>query len=101
MDGRDRIRRIRLQSRDLVLEDRPAAVILVAQVDINRLEADSPCRDEGAFEEAVRIALEVEAVLERPGCSLVDVNRQQARSRLGRGQFPFAAGREAGAAEAA
>ena len=56
---------------------------------------------EGAFEKAVRIALEIVAVLECPRLALVDVDRQQARSRLGRHQFPFAAGGEAGAAEAA
>ena len=81
-----RVRRIRLQRRDLALEDRAAAVILVAQVDVDRVDADRPRRDQRAFEKAVRIALEVVAVLERARLALVDVDRQQARRRLGRHQ---------------
>ena len=54
-----------------------------------------------AFEEPVRIALEVVAILERARLALVDVDRHQARRRLGRHELPLAAGRETGAAEAA
>ena len=50
---------------------------------------------------AVRIALEIVAILESAGLALVGVDRHQARRRLGAHQRPFAAGREAGAAEAA
>ncbi len=57
--------------------------------------------DQQAFEEAVRIALEVGAVLEGAGLALVDVDRHQARRRLLAHDAPLAAGREARAAEAA
>ena len=101
MNRRQRARRIRLQRRDLALENRAAAVILVAQVDVDLGDAHRPRGDERAFEEAVRIALEVVAVLERARLALVDVDRHQSRRRLGRHELPLAAGREAGAAQAA
>ena len=101
MDRRDRAGRIRLERGDLALEDRAAAVIFVAEVNIDRLDADSPRRDQRAFEKAMRIALQIVAVLECPRLALVDVDRHQARRGLGRHQLPFAAGGEAGAAEAA
>ena len=78
-----RARRIRLQRRELLLEDRAAAVILVAQVDIDGIDADRPGGDDGAFEEPMRIALEVVAILERARLALVDVDRHQARRRFG------------------
>ena len=62
---------------------------------------DHPGGDQHAFDEAVRIALEIVAVLEGAGLALVGVDREQARRRLGAHQRPFAAGRKAGAAEAA
>ena len=49
----------------------------------------------------MRIALEVEAVLEGAGLAFVDVDRHQARRRLAAHDAPLAAGRKAGAAEAA
>ena len=45
--------------------------------------------------------LEIVAVLEGAGLALVGVDREQARRRFGAHQRPFAAGRKAGAAEAA
>src|SRR6185503_19122538 len=42
MDRRNRIGRIRLKRRDLTFENRPAAVILVAQVNVNRFDSDCP-----------------------------------------------------------
>ena len=57
--------------------------------------------DQHAFEEAVRIALEIDAVLERAGLALVAVDRHQARAGLAEHRAPFAPRREAGAAEAA
>ena len=49
----------------------------------------------------MRVALEVVAVLERAGLALVDVDRHQPRRAFGAHDLPFAAGREAGAAEPA
>ena len=54
-----RIRRRGAQLRQLGLEQRAAAVVLVAQVDVDARDADRPGGDQHAFEEAVRIALEV------------------------------------------
>src|SRR3546814_10356383 len=53
------------------------------------------------LEEAVRIALQVEAVLEGAGLALVGVDRHQARPLEAAHDLPLLAGREAGAAEAA
>ena len=101
VNRRKRARRIRLQRGDLALQDRAAAVILVAQIDVDRVDADRPGGNERTFEKPVRVALEVVAVLERARLALVDVDGHQPRRRLGRHQLPLAAGREAGASEAA
>ena len=58
-------------------------------------------RDQQAFQEAVRIALEVGAVLEGAGLALVDVHRHQPRRRLVAHDAPLAPGRKARAAQAA
>jgi hypothetical protein len=81
-------------ARQLLLQQRAAAVVFVAQVDVDGVDADRPGGDQHAFEEAVRIALEVDAVLEGAGLALVDVHRHQARRRLGAHDAPLAAGRE-------
>src|SRR5205814_9775467 len=57
MDSRDGVRRFGLQFCDLALEDRAAAVILVAEVNINRVDPNGPGRDERAFNKAVRIEI--------------------------------------------
>ena len=49
----------------------------------------------------MRVALEVGAVLEGAGLALVDVHGHQARRGLLAHDAPLAAGREAGAAQAA
>src|SRR5262249_46480283 len=54
-----------------------------------------------AFEEAMRIALEVPAILEGARLALVDVHRHQARLGLRGDALPLAPDREAGAAQAA
>src|ERR1700730_2944090 len=100
MDGGDRARRIRLERSDLALEDRAAAVIFVAQVNVDRFDANSPGRDERAFEKTMRIALQVVAVLERTRLALIDVDRHQTRSGFGRHDLPFAAGWKASTAQA-
>ena len=101
VDARQRARRIALQRRDLAREQRAARGVLVAQVDVDLVDADGPGGDQHAFEEAVRIALEVVAVLERAGLAFVDVDRHQPRRRLGAHDPPLAAGREARTAETA
>src|SRR5688500_1116234 len=101
MNRRNGVWRVGVQRRDLALEDLAAAVILVAKINVDGIDADRPGCDQSAFEKTVRIALEVITILERPRLALIDVDRQQPRSRFCRYQFPFAAGRETGAAEAA
>jgi len=87
--------------RQLGLEQGAAAVVFVAQVDEDGLHVRHPAGDQRAFDEAVRIALEVIAVLEGARFALVDVDRHQARGRFGAHDAPFAPGRKAGAAQAA
>ena len=86
---------------DFVREHQPHLGIFVADVDVDVRRLDHPGRDQHAFDEAVRILLEVIAVLEGAGLAFVGVDREQARRRLGAHQRPLAAGRKAGAAEAA
>src|SRR5688572_1586726 len=52
-----RARRIRLERRNLAFEDGAAAVILVAEVNVDRVDADGPRRDQRALDESMRIAL--------------------------------------------
>ena len=102
LDRRQRTgRRVRAQLGQLGLEQRAAAVVLVAQVHVDRFDAHRPGGDQQAFDEAVRIALEVDAVLERAGLAFVDVHRHQARRRLVAHDAPLAPGRETRAAQAA
>ncbi len=86
---------------DLVGEHQPHLGIFVADIDVDVGGLDHPGGDQHAFDETVRIAFEIVAVLERAGLALVGVDRHQARRRLGAHQRPFAAGRKAGAAQAA
>ena len=65
-------------------EQRAAVVVFVAQVEVAGLDAHHLRGDQQAFEEAVRIAFEVGAVLEGAGLALVDVDRHQPRARAGR-----------------
>ncbi len=101
MQARQRARRIRLELRDRLLEDRAARGVLVAQIDVDVVDAHRPRGDQRAFEEPVRIALEVVAVLERAGLALVDVDGHEARRGLGADDPPLAPRRKAGAAQAA
>ena len=96
-----RARRIGLQRGDLAGEDRAAGGILVAQVDVDVVDADRPGRDQHPFEKPVRIALEVVAILERAGLAFVDVDRHQPRRRFGADDLPLAADRKSRAAQAA
>ena len=75
--------------------------ILVPNIDVGVAGVDHPGGDQHAFDEAVRIAFEIIAILERAGLTLVGIDRKQPRRRLGTHKAPFAPGREAGAAEPA
>src|SRR5206468_2834306 len=75
MDRRQPARRIRPQRPDFPFQDRAAAVVLVAKIDVDLVDADRPGRDKRSFYKAVRIALEVPAVLERSRLAFVDVDR--------------------------
>ena len=91
----------RLELGDLALQDLEHRRILVAHVDEDLLGLHRPGRDQHALEELVRLALEIEAVLEGAGLALVAVDRHQARPLLGAHQAPLAPRREAGAAQPA
>jgi hypothetical protein len=92
VDRRDIGGRIGLERRELALEDRAAAVVFIAQIDVDLVDTDRPGGDQRAFDEAVRVALEVVAVLERARLAFVDVDRAEARRGFGRDRFPFPAG---------
>ena len=101
LDRRQRQRCGALQGVDLGGEHRAQPVVLVAQVDPDRVDAGGPGRDQHAFEEAVRVALQAPAVLEGAGLALVGVDRHQPRRRLRAHDAPLARGRESGATEPA
>ncbi len=61
VDARKFARRPGLQRRHFALEEMPARMVFVAQVDVDIVDAHGPRGDEHAFEEAVRVALEVVA----------------------------------------
>ena len=86
---------------DFVREHQPHFGIFVADIDVDFRRFDHPGGDQHPFDEAVRIAFEIMPVLEGAGLALVGVDRHQPRRGLGTHQRPLAAGREAGAAEAA
>ncbi len=75
--------------------------VLVAQVDVDVRSLDHMGADQHALEEAVRIGVEVELILEGTRFALVAVDRHQPRARLAAHGAPLAPRREAGAAEAA
>src|SRR5829696_9000127 len=75
--------------------------VLVAKIDVDGLRLDRPCADQHSFEEAVRIGLEVVAVLEGAGLALVGVDGHQARTGFRAHEAPLAPGREPGPAESA
>jgi hypothetical protein len=87
-------------ARRFLFQDRAASVVFVAQVNIDFVDADRPRGDERAFDETVRVALEVPAVLERARLAFVDVDREEPRRGLGSDGLPFAARGKARAAEA-
>ena len=66
-------------------------MIFVAQVNIDRVDADSPGGDQRAFEKSVRIALQIVAILECSWLAFVDVDCHQTRRGLRRDELPLAA----------
>ena len=90
----------RLDLGDLRLQHEPDLGILVPQIKVDVGGFHDPGRDQHAFDEPVRVAFEIIAVLEGPGLALVAVDGHEARRRLCPHQRPFPPGREPGAAEA-
>src|SRR6266851_4940189 len=86
---------------DLGGEDRAALRVFVAQIDVDFRRLDRPGADQHALKEAMRVGLEVMAVLEGAGLALIGVDRHQARALLLAHEAPFAPGGKAGAAEPA
>ncbi len=89
------------QAPQFPLQQRADAVVLVAQVDPDGIDAHGPGGDEHAFQKAVRVALQDPAVLEGAGLALVDVHRHVARAGVAAHDAPLASGRKPGAAQAA
>ncbi len=89
----------RLDLGDLRGQHQPQFRIFVADVEIGVGGFHDPGRDQHALDEAVRIALEIEAVLEGAWLAFVGIDREQARCRFRAHQLPFASGGKSGAAE--
>ena len=85
---------------DLGFEDLQHRRVLVAHINKNVDGLHRPGRDQHALQELVRLALEVDAVLEGAGLALVAVDRHQPRTLLGPHQAPLAPRRKARAAQA-
>ena len=89
-----------LDLRDFLGQHQPDFRIFVAQIEIDGRRLHHPSGDQHAFDEPMRIALQIIAILEGAGLALVAVDRHQAGCRLRPDQGPFAPGRETGAAKA-
>jgi len=76
-------------------------VILVPQVNVTLVYADGRGGYQEPLQEAVRVPLQVAAVLEGPRLAFVDVSRHEPRPGLLPDYAPLAPGREAGPAQAA
>jgi hypothetical protein len=92
---------IRRQFRDLALQNFARSRIFVADVDVDLGRFDNLRADQHALDKAVRIGLEIIAILERAGLALVAVDRHQPRPGLAEHRAPFSPGRKARAAETA
>ncbi len=84
-----------------MLQQPAAIVVFVAQVDVDGFGAHDLGGDQQSFEEAVRVALQVMAVLEGAGLALIDVDGHQPGGGLLAHDAPLAPGRKTCAAQAA
>src|SRR6185369_6943362 len=100
IEPRQGTRWIGFERGDLALEDRAAARVFVAHIDVDVVDADRPRGDQHSLEKAVRIALEVVAVLERAGLAFVDVDGEEPRRGLAAYDPPFASNGKTRAAQA-
>ena len=91
--------RIDVQRQQFGFENFAALVIFIAQVNIAGVDAGHLRRDQHAFDETMRIALEVITVFEGARFALVDIHRHQSRCHFAPHDAPFAPGRKARAAE--
>src|SRR6267143_424003 len=101
VNRRQRARRAVFQPQQFLFQNRTAASIFVPEVDVDLAHARAPGGDQHALEKAVRIALEVPAVLEGSRLALVDVHRHETRLGLRGDDAPLAPRWKAGAAQAA
>jgi hypothetical protein len=90
-----------LQLGQFGLQQGAAAVVFVAQVDVDAADAHRPGGNQHAFQKTVRVAFQQHTVLEGAGFAFVDVHGHQARRRLGAHDAPLAPGRETRAAQPA
>ena len=101
LDWRERAGRILSQLCKLPFQNGAAAVILITQVDVDRTYFGDPGGDQHAFEESMRIALQIGAILESARLAFVNVDRHHFGAGLGAHDAPFAAGRKARTTQAA
>ncbi len=101
LDVRQRAGRIGPQPGNLTLQNGPAAVILVAQVEVAGGNAHHLRGNQHALEKAVRVALEISAILEGARLALVDIHRHQPGRGVAAHDAPFAPCRKTRAAQAA
>src|SRR5687768_4842526 len=101
MDGGQGTRLLLSQLLQFRFQNLSTGRVFIAQVDPDLADARRPGGNQHALEEAVRVALEVPAVLEGARLALVDVHRHQPRLGLGGDQAPLAPRRKAGAAQPA
>src|SRR6185312_15378050 len=101
MDARVLGKAGRFEGSDLVGQDDTALRIFVAQIDVDVGRLDGPGADQHAFEKTMRIAFEIDAILERAGLALIGIDRHEPRLGLGAHEAPFAPGGKASPAKAA
>ena len=101
VDGRVRQARVAVKGGQFPLQQLAAARIFIAQIDVDFTDVDHVGGDQDTFEEPVRVAFQVVAVLECAGFALVDIDRHQPRAVHATNDVPFATGREPGPAQSA
>ena len=75
-------------------------MVFVAQIDVDRVDANNLRCNQHAFKKAMRIAFQVETIFECPRLSLVNIHRHQTWRGFRFHDAPFAPGRESGTAQA-